>query len=76
MGLDGGVSWKCIAVASLSNRFLRCSACSFVPLQVEYMKSLGYMDKKHNRRRDEFVNYVEAHAKMHALTAKGPAAGH
>ncbi|KAF5832031.1 hypothetical protein DUNSADRAFT_12211 [Dunaliella salina] len=42
--------------------------------EVEYMKSLGYMDKKHNRRKDEFVNYVEAHAKL-ALTAKGPAGG-
>ena len=37
-------------------------------MQVEYMKSLGFFDKKHNRRRDEFVNYVEAHAKMSALT--------
>jgi hypothetical protein len=36
------------------------------------MRSLGYMDKTHNRRRDEFVLYVEAHAKMHALTAKTP----
>ena len=34
--------------------------------QVEYMKSLGFFDKKHNRRRDEFVSYVEAHAKMNA----------
>jgi len=40
------------------------------------MKSLGYMDKRHNRRRDEFVMYVEAHARMHALTGRTPGAGH
>ncbi len=40
-------------------------------MQVEFMKQQGYLDKKHNRRRDEFVSYVEAHAKMQLLI-KGP----
>lgn len=70
--------------AVLATRALTAKACfiqfiqfkHILPLgllvQVEYMKSLGFFDKKHNRRRDEFVNYVEAHAKMSALTHKGP----
>ena len=37
------------------------------PSQVELMKQQGFLDKKFNRRRDEFVMYVEASAKMHLL---------
>lgn len=37
------------------------------------MKQQGFMDKKFNRKRDEFVSYVEASAKM-AHLHKGPAA--
>lgn len=40
-------------------------------IQVEFMKEQGYLNKRHNRRRDEFVSYVEAHAKMQLLI-KGP----
>lgn len=40
--------------------------------QVELMKEQGMLDKKFNRRRDEFTLYVEAAAKMHHIV-KGPA---
>ena len=33
-------------------------------VQLEYLKSLGYLEKTHNRRRDEFVHYVEASARL------------
>lgn len=42
--------------------------------EVEYMRQQGFMNKTHNRRRDEFVKYVEAHAKMQHLI-KGPSPG-
>ncbi len=36
-----------------------------LPLQINFMKShFGEFDKTHCRRRDEFVKYVEAAAKM------------
>lgn len=41
--------------------------------EIEMMKEQGYLDKKFNRRRDEFVQYVEASCKMAHLT-KGPGA--
>eukprot|EP00195_Chlamydomonas_chlamydogama_P006944 CAMPEP_0202890078 /NCGR_PEP_ID=MMETSP1392-20130828/594_1 /ASSEMBLY_ACC=CAM_ASM_000868 /TAXON_ID=225041 /ORGANISM="Chlamydomonas chlamydogama, Strain SAG 11-48b" /LENGTH=146 /DNA_ID=CAMNT_0049573569 /DNA_START=207 /DNA_END=650 /DNA_ORIENTATION=+ len=41
--------------------------------EVEFMKQQGYLNKNHNRRRDEFVMYVEAHARMRNLI-KGPTA--
>ncbi|MEW5299366.1 MAG: hypothetical protein WDW38_004609 [Sanguina aurantia] len=41
--------------------------------EVEYMRSLGHLDKTHNRKRDEFVLYVEAAARAVLLT-KGAAA--
>jgi hypothetical protein len=37
------------------------------------MKEQGMLDKKFNRRRDEFVDYCEASARMSHLT-KGPMA--
>ena len=42
-------------------------------LQIDLMKEQGFLDKKFNRRRDEFVLYVEASCKMAHLT-KGPVA--
>ncbi len=36
--------------------------------EVEFLKSQGDLDKRFNRRRDEFVQYVEASARMHHLT--------
>mmetsp|Transcript_4512 Transcript_4512/g.7632 ORF Transcript_4512/g.7632 Transcript_4512/m.7632 type:complete len:155 (+) Transcript_4512:178-642(+) len=36
--------------------------------EVDYMRSLGYLDKTHNRRRDEFTRYVEAAARSKALS--------
>ncbi len=41
--------------------------------QIDLMKEQGFLDKKFNRRRDEFVMYVEASCKMAHLT-KGPVA--
>lgn len=35
--------------------------------EIDFMKEQGLLDKKHNRRRDEFVSYVEAAAKMKHL---------
>uniref|UniRef100_A0A7R9VAV6 Uncharacterized protein n=1 Tax=Chlamydomonas euryale TaxID=1486919 RepID=A0A7R9VAV6_9CHLO len=35
--------------------------------EVEFMKQQGFLDKTHNRRRDEFVTYVEAFAKQQNL---------
>ena len=45
-------------------------------IQVDFMREQGYLSKKHNRRRDEFVMYVEAHAKAHHLMAGFGAQGH
>lgn len=42
--------------------------------EIAYMKQQGFLDKTHNRRRDEFVMYVEAHAKIAALI-KSPGGG-
>lgn len=36
--------------------------------EVEFMRQQGYLDKKFNRRRDDFVMYVEASARMVHLT--------
>lgn len=51
-----------------------CTFHSVIPfllwVQVEYMKSVGYMDKTHNRRRDNFTQYVEAAARSKALMGK------
>lgn len=41
--------------------------------EIDLMKEQGFLDKKFNRRRDEFVMYVEASCKMAHLT-KGPVA--
>jgi hypothetical protein len=32
-----------------------CLYCHTAVLQLEYLRSLGYLEKTHNRRRDEFV---------------------
>lgn len=42
----------------------RSCSCS---VQIELMKAQGHLDKTFNRRRDEFVHYVEASAKMRNL---------
>ncbi|PNH09616.1 hypothetical protein TSOC_003743 [Tetrabaena socialis] len=39
--------------------------------EIQLMKEQGMLDKKFNRRRDEFVDYCEATARMRHLT-KGP----
>ncbi|KAG2451365.1 hypothetical protein HYH02_003968 [Chlamydomonas schloesseri] len=41
--------------------------------EIALMKEQGMLDKKFNRRRDEFVDYCEASARMSHLT-KGPTA--
>jgi hypothetical protein len=35
--------------------------------EIEFMKEQGFLDKTHNRRRDEFVMFVEAYAKQSNL---------
>ncbi len=44
---------------------------TYLKMQVDFIKSQGWSSKRHNRRRDEFVMYVEAHAKMHNLITGG-----
>lgn len=39
--------------------------------EIEFMKQQGYLNKTHNRRRDEFVMFVEAHAKQVNLMKGG-----
>lgn len=49
---------------------LHCSSC----LQIEFMKQQGEFNKQHNKRRDEFVMYVEAAAKAHHQLGSRPSA--
>ncbi len=43
-----------------------------VSVQIEYLRSQGYLGKQHNRRRDDFVLYVEAAAKAKAAFSGAP----